>query len=535
MISNRLRSLRRGMFRHLESLNEFAIQNNAIEFAEFNLLADAADSLSVLELSGAINDRETLRNITGGDVPLSKLQILSLRENSIRVIDRELFTGVPSVISLYLDNSKIETVARDILEPMASSIIQLFLNSNNIVNLPEGLFDSVIKFRQAFHLTATDNPWHCNCSMKWIQDHVGTSSSIVIGPPVCKTPEINAGKSFARANFCYQSNTTGSVTPVASTETTESTKRDRGSTTTLKPTEEIINLTCNFPSTLLRSGIKLRKLMSNDFLQIRPQFPRFYISGDLDRGVLVNLPDLDQLVTLLWFNNDDVENSINCVKNVKRSYLVQNIDPQTTYTICLLLDNENTVWSPLNCLAVTTSPTYEYRTWLTNGDKSLVFSVLTFSSIVLFLVGIVVTLLTVRRHPILLRGSKRLMFVKRRNVDAIVLPKGIDVDEEKPRNDVSFDPKFHEDGYVTPLPPAPIPVPRRSRVSRISVQSDWHSYVSEIEPSDTQMESWRFARFNSELETSKSEAPPLPPHRKNAVPSLSMAVESNGDGYYPTV
>ncbi|XP_034183057.2 uncharacterized protein LOC117605633 [Osmia lignaria lignaria] len=537
MISNQLHSLRRGMFHHLESLNELTIQNNTIRFAEFNLLADVANSLNVLELSGAINNRETLRNITGGSVPMSKLLILSLRENSIGTIERELFIGVPSVTSLYLDNSKVETVAQDTLEPMASSIIQLFLNSNNIVTLPEGLFDSIIKFRQAFHLTATDNPWHCNCSLKWIQDHVGTSSSIVIGSPICKTPEINAGKSFTKANFCYQSNTTSSVPPVTSTESTKSTKHDRSSTTTLttKPTKEIINLTCNFASIFLQSGIRLRKLMSNDFLQIRSQFPHFYISRDLDQGVLVNLPDLDQPVTLLWFNNDDVENSLSCVKNVKHSYLVQNIDPQTTYTICLLDDNENTVSSPLNCLAVTTSPTYEYRTWLTNANKSLVFCVSIFSLIVLFLMGAVIALLMVRRHPILLRGSKRLMFVKRRNVDAIVLPKGIDIDEEKPRNNVSFDQKFHEDEYITPLPPASIPVPRRSRVSRISVQSDWHSYVSQIEPNDTPLEYWRFARLNSELEKPKSEAPPLPPHRKNAVPSLSMAVESNGDGYYPSV
>nr|XP_012134935.1 PREDICTED: leucine-rich repeat transmembrane protein FLRT1-like [Megachile rotundata] len=517
MVSNRLDSLRRSTFRHLKALSDLTIQNNTIELAEFDLLADVADSLTILDLSAAINNRETLRNITGGSVPLSKLQILSIRENSVRIIDRQLFSAVPSVQSLYLDNSKVEKVARDTLEPMASSILQVFLNGNNITTLPEGLFDRVINSKRSFRMTAKDNPWHCNCSLKWMLDHVGHESSIMVGIPTCKTPEINAGKSFTKANFCYQSNSTS---PAVTSGSTESTKHDWSPTTT-RPTEPAnINLTCN--ATFLYTGS--RKLMSSDFLQIPARFPRFYVYRNLDGGIVANLPNLDEGVTLLWFDNHDVEGSLSCARNVKQSYLIQSIDPWATYTICLLVGNTT---SPLNCLAA--SPVGESVAWLKNTDKGWVYGILVLLLILLFLVGAVAAFLMVRRHPTLLRGSKRVMLVKHRNLDVIVLPKGVDMSEEKS----SVDQKSQEDGYITPLPPVPVPGPRRSRVSRISVQSDVHSYVSQIEPTDTQLDSWRLTRLNSEIE--KRKCPPLPPHRKNAVSSLSSTAEPNEAYYLSTI
>ncbi|XP_076618004.1 uncharacterized protein LOC143340209 [Colletes latitarsis] len=518
LINNNISSLRKAMFRNISALGEFSVRNNILKQAEFNLLENVANSLSILDLYGAIDDPCVLRNITGGDTPLN-IQILSLRGNAIPVISRELFEGVRTVQSLYLDYSKIMTISQGALEPLAASILQLIINDNNIRALPEGLLDSILDHQQPFYMTLHNNPWNCECSLQWMQDFVQTHPHIMTSVPICSTPDSNAGKPFSTATFCSSDSTT-SVTK----STTKSTKHDWGVTTFEAPTAsqeattEGIHLNCNISNTILQ----MSTFLSTD-IRFSPRFPDFFILKNMDHGVLINLPDLEEGIVLLWFNSYDVENSLSCAKNVKHTYLLQDIDPQTTYTICLLNDNDTTV-SPLNCLAVTTQPTYKSRTWLTNADKGVVF--LTFSvSLLLFLViGAFIAFMLIRRNPSLLRGSKRVMLVKRRNVDAIVLPKGVNVDEAKRscRNAATINNKLLEDGYITPLPPAPMLLPR-GRVSRVSMQSDWNSYVSEFEATE-QLDSWRMTRLNSELEKQKSDAPPLPP--PNSIPSVSLTVDS---------
>ncbi|XP_033354475.1 leucine-rich repeat transmembrane protein FLRT3-like isoform X2 [Bombus vosnesenskii] len=547
MINNELVSLRKAMFRHLKMLEVLSINENIVKSAEFNLLEEVAGSLTTLDLRQAIDDRKVLRNITGGNA-LSKLELLSLWGNSISVIDAELFVGVPMVKSLYLHASNIETVSQDTLQPMASSILQITLYSNNIVSLPQGLLDHVVDSNKCFGMFMYDNPWHCDCSLKWLQDfmqnqYICMDQSNVVNSdrkiPICKTPQEKAGKPFTTVDFCSQS----TINSTISTTTLKSTKHDWIQTTTITPTKGINNQTTQTPDTTNRmvhvncsltytyiQTANTRKLLSTDVLQFPPRFPHFYVSKVSDRSILVNLPDLNKKITLLWFDNNNVDSSLGCAKNVKYSYLLQNIDSQATYTICLLDDNGDNV-SPLNCLAVTTRPTYEYRTWLTNADKSLVFPLLISSLILLFFVGAFLSFLLIRRYPTLLRGNKRIMLVKRRNVDAIVLPKGVDMDEEKQRKSisVSYVSKLYEDGYVTPLPPERMLLPRRSRISRTSSQSDRNSYVSEVETIESQLAFWK---LKSELEKQKSIAPPLPPHPSNLIPSVSWGIDTKDDRDY---
>lgn len=521
--NNKISSLRKAMFRHLEELQELSIQENTVKSAEFNLLEEVAGSLTNLELCQAINDREVLKNITGAG-ELFKLKLLSLYGNVISTIDEKLFAGVSRIEALYLHDSNVATVSRDALKPIASSVLLLTLNRNRITSLPEGVLDSVISPAKHFHVYVQDNPWHCDCNLKWMQDFVEDHSGL-IDNPTCNTPPMNAGKSFAVANFsCDQSSsiatipaTISNTSPRSSSEHATNrnnlTSTPRISTTTSENNnDKMIRVTCNATDTSLQTynSRKLRSTAAD--VQLHPRFPNFYVSKILDTSILVNLPNLTQSVTLLWFDNGNVYNTVRCARNAKRSYLVEDIDPQTSYTICLLDDNGIFI-SPLNCLAVTSRPVYEARTWLTNADKTLVLSLLIASLLLLFFVGGFLSFLLIRRHPTLLRGSKRVMLVKRWNLDAIVLPKGVDANE-KWRRRRSYVAKSHEDGYVTPLPPVRISRHLGSR-SRRSSQSDRNSYVSPMETIETQSGLWG-------LEKRRSIAPPVPPHPSRAIiPSVS--------------
>ncbi|XP_053994267.1 leucine-rich repeat transmembrane protein FLRT3-like [Hylaeus volcanicus] len=518
LVRNQLSSLRKAMFRKVNALEEFTMRKNIIKYAELNLLEHVASTLTILELSEVIDDYQILRNITGGTTPL-KIQILSLRGNAITVINRELFEGITQVESLYLDNSKVEYLSQDALQPMATSISQLIINNNNIRSFPEGLFDSVLYLQKPFRVTIQNNPWNCDCSMQWMRNLIQTYPQVVTSVPVCSTPKENSGKSFNVATFCP-------------TDTTSTARDCDQSTVEVPETSELleledIELNCTVPKTILQMSDS-RRVLSTD-VHFPPRLHDFYVLKTEDQSLLINLPDLEEGVMLLWFDNDDVDRSLNCAKNVKHSYLLQGIDPQTTYTICLLNDNDTSFVSPLNCLAVTTNPTYEASTWLTNADKSAVFLSLTVSLLLMLAIGAFIAFVLIWRNPSLLRGSKRVMLVKRRNVDAIVLPKGVNVDEEKRVNgNVAYvSNKMYEDGYITPLPPRPIP-PRRERVSRVSLQSDWNSYVSDFEHSEL-LDSWKTVRLNSETERQKCDAPAVPPHP--FIPSVSMTVASTDDNF----
>ncbi|XP_076240710.1 uncharacterized protein LOC143183141 [Calliopsis andreniformis] len=518
---NKISSLRRAMFHRLDSLGDLSIRENTILQAEYNLLENVAGTLTNLELSHAINDPKVLRNITGGN-RATRVQILTLRGNSIPTISSELFVGVPKVQALYLEDSKIKTVSQGALEPMATVIQQLIMTGNSISSLPEGLFNSVLHPQRSFRMAIDSNPWHCDCNLKWLQDLVKTDPDRVYSIPVCKTPEANAGMSFVKADFCPPNSTVTDIVSTVSIQ--EPTRHDWNQTTTQSSatTEKDIELTCSVPRSLLEG--RNSQILSSDF-RFPSRSPNFYVSKIKDDSILVNLPDLDEGAALLWFDNNDVEHSLSCAKNVKGSYLVRNIDPQASYTICLLSDNQSTV-SPLNCLAATTDPDYQYQTWLRNADKIVAFVLIIATFVLLFLVGGFIAFLLIRRHPTLLRGSKRVMLVKRRNLDAIILPKGVTVGEERCKEEASTGSKTQEDGYITPLPPTPVPAPRGRRVSRNSLQSYWNnSYMSELEPVESQWTSWRLSRSNNEMEKRKSEAPPLPPHHPTRIPSLSLTVD----------
>ncbi|KAK1128941.1 hypothetical protein K0M31_020077 [Melipona bicolor] len=525
MVKNRLTTLRKATLRHLEALQALNIREDVIESAEFNLLEEAAGSLTTLDLTQAINDREVLRNITGGTALLSSVEILRLSGNTLSTIDAGLFAGVPKVKSLYLDNSNIKTVSSDTLKPMASSIEQLILHDNNIAWLPEGLLDSVNK-PNVFRMIVRNNSWHCVCSLKWLKDFVENQSNAEY--LICKTPRENANKLFSQADFCPRSTTVLETTEstqhwTTSTQQTQSSEQTTQTTPTLPVNVGTVHVTCNHTESHAQT-FNTRKLLSTEF-RFASRFPNFYVSEILDHSIQVSLPDFSEGVTLFWFDNENVINSLGCAK-ARHSYQLQDIDQQTAYTICLLDDNSDKV-SPLNCLAVTTKSTYESGAWLTNADKSLVLLVLTLSLILLFLVGGILSFLLIRRHPTLLRGSKRVMIVKRRNVDAIVLPKGVDIDEGKQEEG-----KPHEDDYVTPLPPKRMLVSGTSRLSRRSSQSDRNSYISQMETTESQLALWGLTRLRSEQEKQKSIAPPLPPHPSDSIPSVSQTIDTKNDRVY---
>ncbi|XP_017890707.1 leucine-rich repeat transmembrane protein FLRT3-like [Ceratina calcarata] len=505
LTNNYLISLRKKMFHNLKALERLTIkQKTAIKSAELNSLQEVSDTLTSLQLEeGVINDNKVLQNITGSDT-LPNLVELSIRYNSIPEVNAELFQGLPAVKSVYIDNSKVETVSIDTLKPFIH-ITQFILDNNNINSLPEGLTDPVLGSSK-FSLSIHDNPWHCDCSLKWIQDIIISRSIKIPQIPFCKTPQENKDKTFLIADFCSQSNST-----------TTTRRREQSTVRTTTETTTPQEITVNCANTKRMINHHSREPMSNT-LQVRSPFPDFYIKNISETMITLNLPNISG--TLIWFSND-TRDSPGCEKIVKTSHVLHNMQSKKAYTICLLGEDKTSI-SPLNCLpafaANNLDDESENKPWMRASDKLLVYMFFTMSCVLTFIMGCLMTFLMVRRHPTLLSGSERVMMVKHREVKAIVLPKGVNVSDNKQKLDCDRFYNKSEDGYVTPLPPVDETLPRRVR--RVSLQSDKNSYVSQVEATGSQLNSWRVM-----MERQMFESPPTPPST-DTIPSLSLSVDT---------
>lgn len=528
LLNNNISILKRATFRHLPNLRNLVIEGNLIRQAEKNLLKDVAGTLQCLQFEDAIEDVRVLRNITGAD-DLPAVQVLSLRYNHVRIIDTRLFSGVPNVASLYLRGSRVKTIHTDAFELISRSLKQLVLSDNVIGTLPKGLFDSIIRQNADFGLTIDNNPWHCNCSLKWMQEMIMYHPNVMKKSLICTSPERNAGKYFMSANFCDDDDDDTLLSTHLDTQTSN------GKVTTSETIDTTSSISSTLPATesaIIRinciSSVNRRLLRSNHSRHVSANasempFLHFTAEQFKNGSVLVTLPDANDL-SLIWFANDarsdprSLENSTRCVSHVGGFHLLRDLQPRTSYTICL---RDNLGFSPLNCLGLTTFA--ESGTWLNGIDKSVIITVFVASLMLVCFMSAILMFVTVRLHPTMLRGSKRVVIVKRR--EAMVLPKGLSSDTVNAANGNAISTisrNLKENGYVTPLPLARNLTRKHSRSSRrSSEQSDGTSYISGIESTWSHVNP---SRLNRELSyvNRETEPPPLPPHPRHLVHALTM-------------
>ncbi|XP_032672436.1 SLIT and NTRK-like protein 4 [Odontomachus brunneus] len=161
-----------------------------------------------------------------------------------------------------------------------------------------------------------------------------------------------------------------------------------------------------------------------------------------------------------------------------------------------------------------------------------IISIFVSTSILICFISAVLMFVIVRRHPTMLRGSKRIVIVKRGNLDVMVLPKGLssDIIESANKNTIpTISQNLQEDGYIVLLPPAQNLTDKSSTSSASSIHtSEDTSYISSIEPTLSQLNSWRLKR--SECTSRETEPPPLPPHpHTNVAQPLSIMTDTDKD------
>lgn len=526
--------LQSGTFTGLSQVEFLTIFNSRIDEIDPDVFQPLKYKITNLQIE---NSDINLTQFTGNS-DLSNVIIAQFYQvRPMDVITPEYFSGLENVVSLYLYNNQIKEI-QEFAFRRQTKLKLLHINSNSISTLFRNIFSSSVELPNMF---VADNPWNCTCELKWLQDAIKQNKTK--DSPVCRYPQQYDTENMVDVDICLSGETVIPTTEPQTTDTTDTTvsilEPDSSTTvttisdiptppsSTIVPTIPENNTTISTPETnissstqasisdvqikckepvviersLSSSGKYRRRLLwsrsNTNSLVLSQQSLNFSIE-DYESGIVT--VTINSILTpsdiLIWFigSSDYVgvqetsSNSIGCFTSLKKETSVTDLNAGETYTFCLLKDGENRV-SPLDCRAHAVSVPWHQKVWMSNEHKAIIIGSTSGALVLCLFVGALLVYLIIRKNPSLLRGSKRVVMVKHRAADAIVMPPNFKEVCEK-RKDVKRPPKSSSLANKRSTFRRSI-----SETSIISTRSAAASYVSAVEPTAVQLLHWRLERL----------------------------------------
>ncbi|XP_032938090.1 platelet glycoprotein Ib alpha chain-like [Catharus ustulatus] len=155
----------------LPSLKELTLSHNALV-----ALPDLQGLPSLTHLAVAHNSLETLAPGAFRTVP--QLQNLDLRGNKMQKLPQEAFAGLRALRELDLSDNFLKELPKELLQDL-QKLETLWLSGNQLRTLPTGFFPKGHIFMYVF---LTENPWHCNCDLYYLQTWIQKNSDVVYQP-----------------------------------------------------------------------------------------------------------------------------------------------------------------------------------------------------------------------------------------------------------------------------------------------------------------------------------------------------------------
>ncbi|KAE9554564.1 hypothetical protein FO519_002203 [Halicephalobus sp. NKZ332] len=145
---------------------------NSISFAT-NMIEDIDNSsfepvhwITSLSLQGnALSSLSSKVDATPYLRPLRKLRNLYISGNKIQSINDEELTSLEELEELVLDHNRIEQVSKEAFRGL--KLKKIFLNSNSLFFLPEGIFDD-LNIEELEMIDLSGNSWECVCGKEWL-------------------------------------------------------------------------------------------------------------------------------------------------------------------------------------------------------------------------------------------------------------------------------------------------------------------------------------------------------------------------------
>lgn len=498
-------------FSSLENLN---VIDSRLHYFQANSLRAVDDTLKSLTITNS--GRWDPANVTGAR-GFEKLHIVDFSNNDFhKILGEGSFVGLEHCKILFLNSCGIVGIGAGAFDHL-KSIEVLYLNNNRLVTIPPGLFQTIVSLEYPKpRISLQDNLWHCSCMEDDLRQLVRKEIQLV--ETTCTYPEAMNGKTFTEFDDSCD-NQIDDLTPTPKQQLRYYYDVDSNLTYvhgTCQKTRSIESPTTFSASSRTFQIVTPKKCSLNktkfiDISSLSPQPVNGNISNKNSswltfsyffQTTMYNALQIGAAEThdygLLWFQSD-CPLEMYCMDSMPTSLRIFDIDQYSQFTFCPLRLSTGDIEED-RCVAYSMdSPK------ATKSTQSVLKKWLLYLTLVLFCTsfGAIVVYSLIRANPTLLKGSKRILFVKHKMVDALVLPTKVPLSHDT-INDTCNSNKnniftLHNDSLIAPK--------FNTMKSIRSNKSGSPSYVSAFQPSKDQLAEWRISNhFNNDLTiNSKSE------------------------------
>lgn len=497
----------------LSRLATLNIVNCEIDCFQANSLRAVDDTLETLIIteSGYWDPA----NVTGSR-GFEKLATVDFSYNEFNhILGKDSFVGLEYCKILYLNSCGIVSIGAGAFDYL-TSIEVIYLNRNLLVTIPPGLFSNIVLLvNPRPRISLQENFWHCDCSVDDLRQLVRKEILLIEG--ICTYPSSLNGKTFTELENLCENETEDLFDHKVQNKASQTVIRYAFS----NDSKIYVNGTCRKKNGMKRSN----RNTNRTFRLVSPQenskcslnnakdinvasltttlvnFDSFNISYWLKFSFFLKTAQYNAIhigaaetkdYGLLWFQSD-CPNELYCIDSMPTFLRIYNVNESSHYTFCPMrlstgdIDNNGCVGYAMETLE--------------SSSKSTVLSWLIYTTTILLCIcfGAIIVYGLIRMNPTLLKGSKRILFVKHKTVDALVLPPKVPLRNDM-INDTALD--FNNKEIFT------LKLPKMNRMKSVrSNKSCSPSYISALQPSEDQLAEWRISRhFNNDLTiTSKSE------------------------------
>lgn len=504
----RIRTFKSTSLVGLSSLRTLSIVNSWIDGVQENALRAVDDTLESLTItnSGYWDPIDFT-----GSRGFEQLTIVDFSYNNFnQILNERSFIGLELTKIVYLNFCKITAIGAGTFDHL-NSIEVLYLHNNILSTLPSGLFNNIVALENPRpRINLQDNYWYCDCKSEDLRQLV--RKELLLVEVKCTFPDEFSSMTFTQFEYVCNNGTDtlyGHNTTIITNETETNRVQIYSEPVYFNGKDCISNLKTN--SIQLITPVRSNECSNNNLkhINISPLLSRdvdisaknkstwlrfsYFIQSDQFSVVQIRAIKEKKNYGLIWYQST-CPHEIYCLDAIPHVLKLYEADPSARYVFCPIYLKNGYIEDD-DCINVTVE-----KKESSHDDNIKTARVVLYLMTMLLCscLGAVVVYGLIRRKPTLLKGSKRILFVKHKNVEALVLPPKIPL-----RNDlIDFKDKkvfTLTSSYNDKLKP---PSVKRMKSVR-SNKSGSPSYISAMQPSEDQLAEWRIRHhFNNDLTVS---------------------------------